>query len=91
MHTWNVRITIVLGALAVAAWGFAFTQEVFNWYPQPPTVFWLPVVLTGAAIVGWVLTTITAGRRDSETRCRACGHILRGLSEPRCPECGEPI
>lgn len=26
-----------------------------------------------------------------ETRCRKCRHILRGLSEPRCPECGEPI
>lgn len=25
------------------------------------------------------------------TRCRKCRHILRGLSQPRCPECGEPI
>ena len=28
---------------------------------------------------------------DSETRCRKCGYILRGISEPRCPECGERI
>jgi hypothetical protein len=28
---------------------------------------------------------------DGETHCRKCGHILRGISEPRCPECGEPI
>jgi len=28
---------------------------------------------------------------DRETRCRKCGHILRGISEPRCPECGERI
>jgi hypothetical protein len=27
----------------------------------------------------------------SETRCRKCGYILRGISEPRCPECGERI
>lgn len=27
----------------------------------------------------------------TETACRKCGYILRGLSEPRCPECGEAI
>jgi amino acid transporter len=26
-----------------------------------------------------------------ETRCRRCGYILRGITEPRCPECGEHI
>jgi rubrerythrin len=29
--------------------------------------------------------------RDGETRCRKCGYILRGITEPRCPECGERI
>jgi hypothetical protein len=28
---------------------------------------------------------------DPETRCRKCGYIFRGLTEPRCPECGERI
>ena len=28
---------------------------------------------------------------DRETRCRKCGYILRGITEPRCPECGERI
>jgi hypothetical protein len=28
---------------------------------------------------------------DTETRCRKCSYILRGISEPRCPECGERI
>ena len=28
---------------------------------------------------------------DHETHCRRCGYILRGISEPRCPECGERI
>jgi hypothetical protein len=28
---------------------------------------------------------------DGETHCRKCDHILRGLSAPRCPECGEAI
>jgi len=26
-----------------------------------------------------------------ETRCRKCQYILRGIPEPRCPECGENI
>ena len=28
---------------------------------------------------------------EKETRCRKCGYILRGIPEPRCPECGERI
>ena len=28
---------------------------------------------------------------DSEIRCRNCGYILRGITEPRCPECWEKI
>lgn len=27
----------------------------------------------------------------AETRCRKCRYILRGITEPRCPECGERI
>ena len=25
------------------------------------------------------------------TRCGACGYVLKGLTEPRCPECGESV
>jgi hypothetical protein len=28
---------------------------------------------------------------EGHSRCRKCRHILKGLSQPRCPECGEPI
>ena len=31
------------------------------------------------------------GSAVNETRCRNCGYILRGITEPRCPECGERI
>lgn len=30
-------------------------------------------------------------QKDNETRCRKCRYILRGITEPRCPECGERI
>lgn len=44
---------------------------------------------------GMLVSAVIAGRfvvnPDKETHCRACGYILRGLSEPRCSECGERI
>ncbi len=41
--------------------------------------------------LAWTLVTIGEARRDGELRCRKCRYILRGLSKPRCPECGEAI
>lgn len=28
---------------------------------------------------------------DMKGRCKACGYLLHGLPEPRCPECGQPF
>jgi rubrerythrin len=28
---------------------------------------------------------------DGYLHCLKCGYILKGISEPRCPECGERI
>jgi hypothetical protein len=61
-----------------------------------------PRVIFDAAtgITVWVLASclvyeLLFGRQaapeDGESRCRRCSYILRGLSAPRCPECGEPI
>jgi uncharacterized paraquat-inducible protein A len=30
-------------------------------------------------------------KTDNETHCRKCQYILKGISEPICPECGERI
>lgn len=43
-----------------------------------------------AATVYW-LTGRFRVRPDGNTRCGRCDHILRGLTEPRCPECGQVI
>jgi hypothetical protein len=48
----------------------------------------LPSLLT-LAIVGAFPRNGPANQR--ETCCRQCGYILRGISEPRCPECAERI
>jgi ABC-type proline/glycine betaine transport system permease subunit len=51
----------------------------------PPTI----VTLLVYSIVTRLLAQCTGA--GTETRCRKCGYILRGISEPRCPECGERI
>ena len=48
-------------------------------------------MLSIAACVDWVLFTLTEALSIGELRCRKCRYILKGLSEPRCPECGTPI
>jgi DNA-directed RNA polymerase subunit RPC12/RpoP len=59
---------------------------------------WLILIAGMLACVGIpvavVVILVVALRKkdgDRETRCRRCGYILRGISEPRCPECGERI
>lgn len=47
---------------------------------------WIPLVVTLIAFRAYLLRR-SAGIRY--TRCGVCGYILKGLTEPRCPECGE--
>jgi hypothetical protein len=51
----------------------------------PPTI----VTLLVYNIVSRLFARST--RVGAETSCRKCGYILRGITEPRCPECGERI
>jgi len=57
-----------------------------------PIAWSLPITLLAFAVFG-LLTRFFGPRHpsDNETRCRKCGYILRGITEPRCPECGERI
>jgi hypothetical protein len=55
-----------------------------------------PVFEIWQLVVAFAVYTIVARRRDNsrshgETLCRKCGYILRGLTAPRCPECGGHI
>jgi len=65
---------------------------------QRPWCFLISAMLYGAppaviALAVFGLSGHLASRRmnQKETRCRRCGYILRGITEPRCPECGEKI
>lgn len=83
------RINIIIAAIAALAAASIWAYE----YQAIRELLALGLVLslTIVSCVGWVLACLDRGRIDDQTRCRKCGHILRGLSEPRCPECGERI
>ena len=100
-------LAVVAGIVASGIFGVGIdwvvggVQEFVAWLmpaPVPDRVFGLAVNAGAAAIValpGVVAAVYTfaiwAGSDDPETRCRKCGYILRGISEPRCPEWGERI
>lgn len=54
---------------------------------------WLAPKLLGLTAACAVYHFLTARplAPGPETRCRRCDYILRGLREPRCPECGERL
>ena len=92
LRRWTLVATLFLGMLALASWCMTSFLAVYgNWQSHTEAQVPAAVSFSVAACLGWVLLVVLEKRRDSETRCRQCGHILRGLSEPRCPECGEKI
>lgn len=88
MRNTNATITLILAALSTLAWGLIIFQ-VF-----PIILFYghgLAILLSIATCLGWFITAFAPDRADEFTRCRKCRHILKGITEPRCPECGESI
>jgi hypothetical protein len=51
--------------------------------------FGLPPVLAGICVYAWLRRERQGS--DGYLHCVTCGYILKGLSQPRCPECGTAI
>jgi len=51
----------------------------------------LPFGIVTLGLFGLLTRFWSTRQLDGETRCRKCGYILRGITEPRCSECGEKI
>ena len=49
------------------------------------------LTLPGGLIVGVLVARLLNPPDDGLPRCSRCRHILKGLTAPRCPECGTPI
>ena len=59
-------------------------------YAIVPDLFVALIAFLPAAVAFAFLGRIRR-RTDGFTHCGHCDHILRGLREPRCPECGNAI
>ena len=93
MHKVNVIVVLTLTLAAALAWAHAWYR---SWFFSGGIVFSsfasvLACSLTFCACVGWAMVTFGRRHGGGETRCRKCGYILRGITEPRCSECGERI
>ncbi len=52
----------------------------------------MSIFLIGPAVTTGIRYALTQREtKDGHTRCGKCGYILKGLTEPRCSECGERI
>jgi len=103
MH-WFWRVAIAVGAGSVAAFVGLHASEWFVlWMGGPATrptvagmVFVCMVLVVPPAVATAVYGHLTRRYYKTrlhvgETRCRKCSYILKGITEPRCPECGERI
>ncbi len=105
MH-WFWRGAIVCIVTALIIFGLVMTQAItLAAMLIAGALYWLPLGTNDIAawlIVAAMLSAVPlflyglwgrylAPDPSNETRCRKCGYILRGITELRCPECGERI
>ncbi len=66
-------------------------------YATASTAIWTAVRCSALCLPAFVVCLVLFTRRrfpkgiDWSSRCRRCGYVLKGLSEPTCSECGEHV
>lgn len=92
---WLLRAAISALAASFVSVAFVFALDTLEGNPV-----WDRSLVYFGLVFSWsvpcfvavtVYSAIFRRKADAETRCRRCSYILRGISEPRCPECGERI
>jgi len=61
-----------------------------SWGNWPYMTAFPIAVMAQWAVIGYVIDRIVAPPLDPR-RCPRCGYDIRGLPEPRCPECGGAV
>ena len=84
----RIIVSVIVGGIASVVFLPALDALVFIVGRAGFFIFIL-VGPTATAVLVYVLTP--SGPKDGHTRCGKCGYILKGLTEPRCSECGERI
>jgi hypothetical protein len=104
---WRATIAVVAAAFSglicmqpINALGYSIASDFGRIESSEPTVLMgaffsiaLQSAISGivALSVFKILSLAIPTARELETRCRKCQYILKGISEPICPECGEKI
>lgn len=93
--SWHGWLTIQLMTIAGNLFGHSLGSSgnaPWQYNAAVVVIYHVPTVLIAFAVYGGlgILFPMSKGTRG-ETCCRKCGYILRGICEPRCPECGESI
>ena len=96
MH-WFWRATIAVVPGSAFGLSFYYIGQLWGklwptWGMEIVTLLMFPLA-TFISVAYFARLTRQFGPRtiDTETRCRKCGYILRGIPDPRCSECGEWI
>jgi hypothetical protein len=71
-------------------WISADQQYTWRWSFTVILIAYCPGLCVAIGLQG-LLARSGKDYAEEYTRCRRCKHILSGLFEPRCPECGERI
>ena len=92
----RIIVSVIVGGIAGFALYAGFMVVGSPWrgaLAQGWFVMRLLSIFLTAPIVATVLAHVLTPREpnDGHTRCGKCGYILKGLTEPRCSECGERI
>lgn len=85
---WSIRIRMMIVPVPLPS--VPETDARVVWGSIAYSVLWTSF----STFPGLLIATLLMARRsrnESETRCRKCRYVLRGLQAPRCPECGEAI
>lgn len=80
--------------IAYTVWEVVYRLPVPYWaqyVAHHAITYCLPVALASVSMFALLTRYCSGSSIPDNLRCRKCGYALIGLSEPRCPECGEPI
>ncbi len=92
---WRVLISVAGGVALLLSWGYVAavaigSRRLPSWLVISNMVCAVAISEVVSLVIYHKLTYQGFPCRG-ETYCRQCGYILRGLTEPRCPECGEHL
>jgi len=93
MVDWRSVMTLAIIAMesssTIAGLGLSPTDM---WHLRYLIATVVPAGIIAIISYAWITRRFGAnGNWETQSRCRRCRYILNGLSEPRCPECGERV